>query len=145
MKTFSLILSLALISPAIAGTADKAALLKQLIETRACVACQLEDIDLSGLNLSGVNLSGANLNGSKLHQTNLRGANLEGASMLRVLLSDTALAGANLSNADFSDLDIDHVFEYVEIIGTRFEGAKFKNGVVCGPAPDKGGWGCQQQ
>ena len=64
--------------------------------------------------------------------------------MLRLKLGDTALSGANLKNADLSDLDIDAVFEYVEIIGTQFEGARFKDGVVCGPPPTKGGWGCQQ-
>lgn len=118
--------------------------INRLIETRACAGCELQNSDLSGIDLSGVDLSAANLNGSKLHQTNLRGANLRGASLRNISLSDTALAGADLRNADLSDIDIDQVFEYVEIIGTQFEGARFKHGVICGPAPTKGGWGCQQ-
>lgn len=115
-----------------------------LIETRACSGCQLQNSNLSGMDLSGVDLSGAILNGSKLYQTNLRGANLQRASLLNVSFSETALSGANLRNADLSDTDIDEVFEYLEIIGTQFEGARFKYGIICGPAPAKGGWGCQQ-
>ena len=113
--------------------------LSRLIETRACAGCELQNSDFSGMDLSGVDLSGAILNGSKLHQTNLRGANLQGASLLNIKLSETALSGADLRNADLSDIDIDHVFEYVEIIGTQFEGARFKHGIICGPAPTKGG------
>lgn len=124
--------------------ANDSSLLNRLIETRACSGCELQNSDLSGMDLSGVDLSGAILNGSKLHQTNLRGANLQGASLLNIKLSETALSGADLRNADLSDLDIDQVFEYLEIIGTQFEGARFKHGVICGPAPTKGGWGCQQ-
>lgn len=130
-------------SDAFAANTDTSAALNQLIEARACPDCQLLNSDLSGLNLSGVDLSGAVLDGSNLNQTNLRGANLQGASLLDIELSETALSGADLRNADLSDLDIDQVFEDVEIIGTQLEGARFKDGVICGPAPDKGGWGCQ--
>lgn len=123
----------------LSGGAAKA----QLLETLKCPACDLSETDLSGQNLQGANLAGANLSGANLNGTNLRGANLENATMLRLELSETALSGANLKNADLSDIDIDKVFEYVEIIGTQFEGARFKGGLVCGPAPKKGGWGCQ--
>lgn len=75
---------------------------------------------------------------------NRRGANLQGATLLKLKLSDTALSGANLKWADLSDLDIDQVFEDLEIIGTQLKGARFKHTVVCGPAATKGGWGCQQ-
>lgn len=117
----------------------------QLLANGSCPGCDLRGTDLSGLTLSGANLAGANLSGAVLRHTNLRGANLQGAVMLNLQLGDTALAGANLSQADLSDLDIDLVFEYVEIVGTRLEGARFKYGIVCGPPPEKGGWGCQHQ
>lgn len=115
----------------------------QLLDTLQCPNCDLRGVDLSGLNLVGVNLAGADLSGANLNNTILRGADLQGATLLSVSLYDTALSGANLKNADLSDIDIDIVFESVEIIGTQFEGARFKHGVVCGPAPKKGGWGCQ--
>ena len=133
-------LSLAVAADTLTGEAAKA----QLLATGSCPACDLSGVDLSGQKLAGANLSGANISGANLTNTNLRGANLQGATMLRLKLSDTALAGANLKYADLSDIDIDLVFEYVEIIGTQFEGARFKHGVVCGPPPNKGGWGCQQ-
>ncbi len=144
MKTNSLLLLLSLLGTSLIAHAGTSEGIDQLLTTRACPGCQLQNSDLSGLDLSGVDLSGAILDGSNLHQTNLRGANLNKASLLNVKLSDTALSGANLTDADLSDMDIDQVFEYTEIIGTQFEGAKFKHGVVCGPAPFKGGWGCQQ-
>ena len=119
--------------------------LRQLLQTKICVSCDLSGTDLEGLNLQGVNLNNANLAGANLTNTNLRGANLMGANLKGVILLDTLLAGADLRNADMSDLDIDIAFESIEIIGTQFEGARFKYGVVCGPAPEKGGWGCRHQ
>jgi len=136
-------LYLSLCFSAAADTPSGAAAKTQLLTTGNCPACDLTRADLSDQNLMGANLAGANLSGANLSNTNLRGANLQGATMLRIILSDTALAGANLKQADLSDLDIDMVFEYVEIIGTQFEGARFKYGIVCGPPPNKGGWGCQ--
>ncbi len=128
---------------AYADTLQGEAARNQLLETGQCPACDLRGVDLSGQELVGANLAGADLSGANLTNTNLRGANLHGATMLKLNLSDTALSGANLKQADLSDIDIDLVFEDVEIIGTQFEGARFKYGVVCGPSPDKGGWGCQ--
>ena len=118
--------------------------IKQLLDTLECPDCDLRNADFSGQNLQGANLTGANLSGADLTRTNLRGANLKNATLLGVKLSETALSGADLRNADLSDIDIDQVFEYIEIIGAQFEGARFKHGVVCGPPPKKGGWGCQQ-
>jgi uncharacterized protein YjbI with pentapeptide repeats len=116
---------------------------RQLLETGHCPGCDLRGIDLSNEKLIGANLAGADLSGAQLENTNLRGANLQGATLLKLDLSETRLAGANLKHANLSDQDIDVTFEYVEIIGTQLEGARFKYGVVCGALPDKGGWGCQ--
>ncbi len=141
---FKLILIIGMINCAFAET-GKGQARDRLIKTHECSGCDLRGIDLNELNLAGVNLKGADLSGALLRNTNLRGANLQGATLINVELSDTLLAGANLKQADLSDTDIDQVFESVEIIGTQFEGARFKYGVVCGPAPIKGGWGCQHQ
>ena len=116
---------------------------KRLLETGQCPVCDLRNADLSNQALIGANLAGADLSGAQLKNTNLRGANLQGATLLKLDLTETYLAGANLKYADLSDQDIDLTFEYVEIIGTQLEGARFKYGVTCGASPDKGGWGCQ--
>lgn len=50
--------------------AEESQLVRQLLETRACVRCDLRNVDLSGLDLQGVNLQDADL----------RGVNLTGAS-----------------------------------------------------------------
>lgn len=117
--------------------------IKQLLETKACPQCNLRGADLSNQNLQGVNLQAADLTGADLSSTNLRGANLSHSILKQVNFDDTLLAGANLRNADLTDLDIDVAFEWMEIIGTLLEGARFKDGVTCGPFPKKGGWGCQ--
>ena len=146
LKTTLLVLSLAgLGQSAYAEALSGSAARDQLISTLQCPGCDLSGLDLSNQKLTGANLQNANFSGANLDNTNLRGANLQGATMLGLSLSNTPLAGANLKQADLSDIDIDEVFEYVEIIGTQFEGARFKHGVVCGPAPDKGGWGCQHR
>ena len=117
--------------------------IRQLLVTRACVGCDLHGADLGGLDLSGVNLSAADLTGANLTATNLRGADLSRTILLHARIIDTRLSGANLRMANLSDLDIDQAFESLEIIGTQLEGARFKDGVICGPPPNKGGWGCQ--
>ena len=139
---FALLISL--IFEVHAGESNNPASLKQLLETLACPGCDLRNADLSGQNLQNANLASANLSHANLTKTNLRGASLNSAILTGVTLSETALSGADLRNADLSDIDIDKVFEYIEIIGTQFEGARFKHGVICGPPPRKGGWGCQQ-
>lgn len=117
--------------------------ISQLLTTKSCVKCDFRNADLSYLDLSGVNIEAANLTGANLSHTNFRGANLSSTILLKVDLVDTKLAGANLKNADLSDQDIDETFEWVEIIGTQLEGAKFKDDIVCGAFPVKGGWGCR--
>lgn len=117
--------------------------LQKLLTSGKCHGCDLRYADLSNRQLMGASLVDANLTGAKLDNTNLRGADLRGATLRDVTLTSTKLAGAKLQRADLSDTNIDQAFEYVEITGTRLEGARFKYGVVCGPPPTRGGWGCQ--
>jgi len=128
-----------------ADTLQSQASLKRLLQTRECPQCDLRKLDLSGQKLQGVDLTGADLSGSNLQETNFRGAKLKGVKFLDVVLIDTMFSGADLRDADFSDLDIDEVFEFIEIVGTQLEGARFKYGVICGPPPRKGGWGCEHK
>lgn len=143
MVTTLYIASAILLSEPLLAEFSIGSMLDRLLKTRECAQCSLRGSDLSGLDLSGVNLSGADLSRANLSKANLRGADLRAATLLNVDLSGTLLADANLENANLSSLDIDKVFEYTEIIGAKLEGALFKDGVVCGPPPLRGGWGCR--
>ena len=82
--------------------------IRQLLETNACVRCDLSnanlsETDLRDANLEGANLTGANLSGANLAQAYLVGATLNGA-VLRVLndsydreIALTEIAGVCLS------------------------------------------------
>lgn len=115
----------------------------QLKETGECPGCDLRGAELSGLNLDGAVLSGADLRNAELSGTTLRGASLNGADLRGVPLHDVNIVGADLRGADLRHLDADIDLEFVTLIGVRMEGVRFKNGVVCGKMPEKGGWGCE--
>jgi uncharacterized protein YjbI with pentapeptide repeats len=137
--------------------------LTTLLATKICNECNLEDAvlrdqqlagaqlrganlnraDLRAANLRGADLTGASLTQAKLSHTDLRGAKLRGAILIGVDLNETRLIGADLRGADLRHLDIDIAFEFVELIGVRLDGAKFKNGVRCAGFPTRGGWGCK--
>ena len=70
--------------------------LQELLDTKECVRCNLQNVDLSGMDLSEVNLEEANLQGANLSDTNLSFANL----------SSAYLVGANLSNADLTEANL---------------------------------------
>ncbi|MFQ5935908.1 MAG: pentapeptide repeat-containing protein [Acidiferrobacterales bacterium] len=105
----------------------------------------LDNADLRGTDLSGADLTGASLKDAQLANTNLQGAKLEGADLRGVDLTEVTLIGADLRWADLRHLDVDLAFEFVELIGVRLEGARFKHGVRCAGFPAKGGWGCKTE
>jgi len=78
------------------AAAEKQALVEQLLDTDACVECDLSGVDLSGKRLKEVDLERADLSGADLSDTNLSEANLKGAD----------LSGANLRGADLSEADL---------------------------------------
>ncbi len=89
------------------NTPTKRELVARLIETQACVGCDLSGSDLNGLNLSGANLSGAvltkaDLSGARLSDANLSDANLVGANLQGAILNRANLIGTDLSNANLS-------------------------------------------
>jgi uncharacterized protein YjbI with pentapeptide repeats len=76
----------------------------QLIETKECVGCNLQNADLAGVdleraNLEGANLQGANLEGANLANSYLMGANLKGANLNVAELGGAILALAQLNKA----------------------------------------------
>jgi len=98
----------------LAGDAEET----QMLETKRCVACDLNNAwfesvalrkaDFSGANLYRANLEyadlrGANFTGANLSNARLRGANLTGAIFDGATLKYTNFGEANLSNASFVD------------------------------------------
>lgn len=83
---------------------DTTAQVKQLIETKECIGCNLQNADLAGVdlekaNLEGANLEGANLEGANLTNSYLMGANLKGANLNVAELGGAILALTQLNNA----------------------------------------------
>lgn len=118
---------------------------KQLIETRNCPNCDLENINLAGANLESVNLAGANLAGANLaganlagavlgdayfKGANLEGANLRGANLEAAYLMDANLAGANLAGALLGDA----YFKGANLESANFRGANLQNANLAGAA-----------
>jgi Protein kinase domain/Pentapeptide repeats (8 copies) len=75
--------------------------LKQLLQTKKCERCNLQNAKLAGANLVGANLAGANLAGANLMRANLTVANLAGAN-----LADARLMRANLTVAKLMDANL---------------------------------------
>jgi len=137
-------------------------IVKQILTNKLCHKCQLANIDLSDLDLRGVDLSGSNLINANFENSNLSGANLSytvlknanmnnaklfsinlrGSDLRGVNLIDVRLAGADLRDTNMTDIDSDDQLDLMELTGVRLEGARFKDNIVCGSYPPKGGWGC---
>lgn len=62
--------------------------IQQLLTTKQCQGCNLQQANLANVDLKGANLAGANLSGANLSGANLTGANIKGA----------ILQGANIKN-----------------------------------------------
>ena len=84
-----------------AGKADSTDLL-QLLDTRSCPGCKLQDADLVHADLRDADLRQAQLQRANLGQARLDGAQLSGAN-----LSFTSLKGASLRGADLRGARLD--------------------------------------
>jgi uncharacterized protein YjbI with pentapeptide repeats len=83
---------------ALAATTSDAEV-KQLKETRLCLACNLRGAFLDGANLSAVDVTGADFRDASLYTTILKGAELKDAIFI-----DANLNGANLTGAKHANL-----------------------------------------
>ena len=72
---------------------------KQLKETRQCLACDLRGAFLDGANLNEVNVTGADFRDASLYLAQLKGAELKDATF-----SGANLNGANLNGAKHANL-----------------------------------------
>ncbi|MBD2459449.1 pentapeptide repeat-containing protein [Oscillatoria sp. FACHB-1407] len=94
------------------GAIATGAAVQQLLDTNACVQCNLQGADLRGADLDRANLEGANLQGA-----NLQGAQLDGAY----------LVGANLDQANLTDADLEYArLTTASLIGANLTGATLK-------------------
>jgi uncharacterized protein YjbI with pentapeptide repeats len=110
---------------------------KQLLETRECPKCELQNTYLKGYNLQNVNLKDANLKGANLENANLKGANLENAKLWGANLKNANLQGtkfidanlesanlikANLGSANLNDANL----RFVQLQGANLENANLQ-------------------
>lgn len=91
----------------------------QLLESKHCRQCQLQDSDLVRADLRNADLSGANLEGANLSQANLDGANLQNTNLAKTSLEGASLRGANLVGSNLYGTDLR---------GSDLTGAKLKTG-----------------
>lgn len=89
-----------------AATAENIDHTRQLLSTKQCPKCDLNNAGLVMANLIGANLSGASLIGSNLSRANLSNANLSGANLTSASLFGANLSGANLRGADLRGADL---------------------------------------
>lgn len=80
--------------------------LNQLLSTKKCAQCDLNNAGLVQANLSQANLVEANLVGANLSQANLMGADLSGANLSGTSLHGANLTGANLTGANLAGTDL---------------------------------------
>jgi tetratricopeptide (TPR) repeat protein len=113
------ILTALALAPAAVRAGDQEHLM-QLLQTRSCPGCRLQDADLVHADLRDADLSGAQLQRANLSQARLDGARLGGAD-----LSFTSLQGASLRGADLR--------------GARLEGTDLRTSDLSGALLDDGG------
>jgi len=96
--------------------------LQQLLETKECIRCDLQNAELAGVNLKKANLEGANLKGANLEGINLKEAYLIGANLEGVNLNDANLGGANLTLAQLTNATLVDA----DLQGVNFQAANLK-------------------
>lgn len=68
----------------------------QLLTTKSCPKCKLNDAKLSGANLVGADLSNADLSNADLSNANLLGAKLTGANVTNAKLNGAIMPDGNI-------------------------------------------------
>ncbi len=97
-------------------------LVKQLLATKKCPGCNLQNANLNDSILVGASLSQSNLEGAKLLGANLQNANLHKANVKRVYLRSSNLKGANLQDANLEGADVSNA----QLQGANLKGANLK-------------------
>ena len=97
--------SFAVTDPAISGAEED---LIQLLESRQCSACQLNDADLTHADLRDAVLKGAHVRRANLSQAQLDGADLRNSDLRFTSLQGASLRGADLRNSNLIGTDLRH-------------------------------------
>jgi Pentapeptide repeats (8 copies) len=87
---------------------DNSENVRQLLETKICIRCDLKganlaEAELDGANLEGADLEGANLTKAELSRAYLVGANLSEANLTEANLNDAKLILSTLPAANLTD------------------------------------------
>ena len=90
-------------SPVIGGEEEH---LIQLLESRQCPSCQLNDVDLTHADLRDADLKGAQLQRANLSQARLDGADLSGSDLSFTSLQGASLRGSDLRNSRLMGTDL---------------------------------------
>ena len=102
--TFTLIAGcLGVAGSAIAGDEQH---LVQLLGSRQCPTCQLNDVDLTHADLRDADLKGAELRRANLSQARLDGADLSGSDLSFTSLQGASLRGSDLRNSRLIGTDL---------------------------------------
>jgi uncharacterized protein YjbI with pentapeptide repeats len=110
-------------------------LVKQLLETKECVRCNLTSANLSGAKLAEANLEGANLQGANLEGANLEGAYLVGANLDQANLSEINLNHANLTLSSLQGTVLENAdMAAVNLQGANAQGADLQGAKLTAPA-----------
>ncbi len=121
--------------PTMTATGDVAASVKQLLETKECVGCNLAGADLQGAKLSEANLEGANLQGANLQGAKLERAYLVGANLDQANLSQARLTYANLTLSSLQETLLQEAeLTAVNLQGATAQGANFTEAKMVAPA-----------
>ena len=78
----------------------------QLLGSRKCPACQLNDVDLTHADLRDADLKGAYLRRANLSQARLDGADLSGSDLSFTSLQGASLRGSDLRNSRLIGTDL---------------------------------------
>lgn len=98
--------------------------IRQLLSTKQCQRCDLQNASLVMANLQSASLTNANLQQANLSRVNLAGADLRNAKLAGSSLSGANLGGADLTGADLRNTDLrGTVFTGAILTGTLLDGA----------------------
>lgn len=113
-----------------AANAENLDHIRQLLSTKQCQRCDLQNASLVMANLQSASLSNVNLQQANLSQVNLTGADLRNAKMAGSSLSGANLGGADLSGADLRNTDLrGTLFTGAILTGTLLDGATLQSAI----------------
>jgi uncharacterized protein YjbI with pentapeptide repeats len=133
----ALLPSLLLVAPA---KAENPAQVKQLLETNACMGCDLSNANLTQAHLIGADLRNADLRGANLTEANLEGADMTGANLKGANLTESFLTNASLNEANLASADLTRAkVYYADVAGANVQDLTLTDAEIYGTAIGIGG------